>query len=289
MFRGACHSNVQRCTCTTCMQVSPTQGNDNRVVNSDHLTDPGTGYACVHHCNVAVPRCAMNPVYEYALPTQVARLMSRVSMKTDEASPDTKTRGSRKDCGSKGHVGAGTPVRGGLPNEQTSSQTALDHMPAAGHTSTAFQVSTGLRSSLETAFRPLAPPPQQGDFQGLTTDGLSPASPSPVKPKVDGVRFGCARDTVSTRDTTGSSAHDGGRLRRWRQSWPGKEVVHDTEDAMFEQVSTGSGKEGEQMLRRLQRQLDGFQVDDVFLERFQMFGRQHRRRGGACPPHALCM
>ena len=39
----------------------------------------------------------------------------------------------------------------------------------------------------------------------------------------------------------------------------------------------------EARMKRLQSQLDKFQDRDVFLGRFTMLGRDHRRRGGTTP------
>ena len=52
-------------------------------------------------------------------------------------------------------------------------------------------------------------------------------------------------------------------------------VISDTSEA------AGVAATYERRLRRLHRQLDSFGEDDVFLGRYEMMGRQHRRRGGA--------
>ena len=68
-----------------------THATDIPPVVSDHGSLPGATLSSVDiHLitNGSVPRCAMNPAYEYALPTQVARLMAGSTVGTlDEETP----------------------------------------------------------------------------------------------------------------------------------------------------------------------------------------------------------
>ena len=269
LSRHSDYSSIQSCKCATCIQVAPTRSDTSRMAHSEGRSNPDIIQAGAHNCNIgAVPRpgSAMNPAYEYALPTQVARLMAVRETDTDEeGSPHKRKRGSCEDYyDSKERVLAGSPGQGRAPGHQGSCPTALDHMLAPQDTRTDFQVSTQLCSRLTEAYF-LPPPPAlpPGDF--------------------DGVRPGCACDTMRMRNTTEIGPQDGEGMQWWRQSRLQRQVIQGLTEGMSEQGSAAAGATDEHAMMRLQRQLDGFRENDVFLERFQMFGRQHRRRGGACP------
>ena len=255
--------------CAACTQVLRSNRDASRVVYSERLPDSGVAQEGVNnHNSDVVPRCVMNPAYEYALPTQVAHLMALRETETDEeGSADIKNlkMGSREDLyAKKGRVLAGSLVKGISPGEQASCPTVLDHMPAARDTGTVVQAPAQLSSWLsETALLP--PPPAQ------------------LEEGSDCGRLACARGTVGMLDTTGCSAQDWAGLQQPRTE---KQVLPGMADVRSEQGVAAATATGDHVMTCLQRQLDKFQEDDVFLERFQMFGRQHRRRGGAWPSNA---
>ena len=93
------------------------------------------------------------------------------------------------------------------------------------------------------------------------------------------MQLGRAHDTESTRDSTGSSAPRGRRQQHWRRSGPASSLGPSTLDSATEEVSVVLT--AQQLMDRLHRQLDGFESSDQFLGRFELLGRNERRRGGA--------
>ena len=92
-----------------------------------------------------------------------------------------------------------------------------------------------------------------------TDDGVGPAA-VPQEERGERVHRGVVLGTFA--EAEGGAANEAA-------------VISDTSKA------AGVAATYERRLRRLHRQLDSFGEDDVFLGRYEMMGRQHRRRGGA--------
>lgn len=154
-------------------------------------------------------------------------MVRRATETEEDGSPGTRETGSRKHHRDmKGRALAGSPAWGRSPGKQVSSPTALDHMTTALNTRVDFQVPTLLCSRLT-----------------VTESAFLPAPPAPPQGGCDGVWLGRACDTgiASTRDATGSSAQDGGRMGRWRQSWGERQAVQDISAVTYEWGSAAVG------------------------------------------------
>ena len=129
---------------------------------------------------------------------------------------------------------------------------------------------------------------QMWDGTALSLPPLPPPPPTPRRREIFGIRLEWEHDTESTRDSTGSSALRGGRQQRWRRSWLAAPVAPSTVDSATDEISSAAVLTAQQLMDRLQQQLDGFKNSDEFLGRFEMLGRHARRRGGVpCAPSCM--
>ena len=271
-----------------------------------------------------IPRCAMNPAYEYALPTQVARLMAGPCVKTehvgangfDAASPIHSQPG-----GCRGRVpwlqspmlaatqplnaaslrSGAMPIGGSCSSSGrygSISRTNLAPVYSSRHSGNP-QESLGAHSNAVGSTIVMSPYMPNGRSACMLTrctheqsaigstivstrswdDAETPPPPPPQQQDVFGINMGGLRDTVGTRD----SARIHGPVRAqnrqwWQRMWLPAAVQTPPDDS-----TVNSAQSAQQLLARLQRQLDGFRTDDLFLMRFEMLGAQTRRRGGALP------
>eukprot|EP00892_Ulva_mutabilis_P004444 jgi/Ulvmu1/2371/UM130_0002.1 len=272
-----------------------------------------------HLTRGTVPRSAMNPKYEYALPTRVARLMAGPLMDTDEVAARKATKKERTTRGNGGGrrdvrrlqlpvlaVTQPQPPPTYAPGRPLSASTAGGSMggsvpgsntaPLAGTArNTRRQPSLQARSDESGstviiapynvpdgfAVAPVATQDQTiggtHEFSTVSTrswDTLSLPPPPPAEPRreIFGIRLGRTRD--ATTGTEVRRQQQRGRL--WLSPLSGPSTVDSTTD----EASTLGQMTGEELIVRLHRQLDAFGEDDLFLGRFEMLGRQQRRRGG---------
>ena len=313
-------------TLCICMQV--THATDIPPVVSDHGSLPRATLSSVAShllTNGSVPRCAMNPAYEYALPTQVARLMAGPTVETtfDADTPEEAKGGplhahggsrggiirrlqlpihaatqpadlaslrpvssQTEDSGGSGAAGGSVPGRNTAPlasaRPDELRQESLEAQSEADST-------TAKAPDMLPGGKGMSPVHTQDQTVGgtetattqLQDDVELPPPPLPPKREIFGIRLGRAHDTESTRDSTGSSALRGGRQQRWRRSWLPSSVGPSTVESATEEVSATAVLTAQQLMDRLHRQLDGFESSDQFLGRFELLGRNERRRGGA--------
>ena len=277
----------------------------------------------------SVPQSAMNPAYEYALPTNVARMMGGPILETEEemllenlkAAPrggtsiggggkkpavstgsndrspqDTRLpslamtqpggtpslRGVSLTDGSFGSGGGRGSVQGAMLNTEPAVGAALDgregslhaqsEVDAPGTTivvapydvtqsthSRTVETSVGLLSRMRTVDGTIS---STGSWDGSRTSG----TPPPVTdggPDIHGIHMGRVHDGATTSDGAPARA------------------------AAVDAGQTGTDvPKGDPRIRRLHRLLDGFAYDDLFLGRYELLGRDQRRRGGASLPRA---
>ena len=314
---------------TLCFCIQVTHATDIPPAVSDHGSLPrATPSSVASHLltNGRVPRCAMDPAYEYALPTQVARLMAGptggttfnadtpkeakggpfhahgggpggsirhlqlpIHAASQPAAIASLCPGSSQSEDSGGSGGcAGDSVRGRYPAPLESArpnklrQQSLEVQNKASSTAAKAPY-------MPPGGKGMLPVRRQDQTVGwaktvtiqLQDDVELPPPPPPPQRGMSGMKLGRAHDTESTRDTTGSSALQGGRQQRWRQSWLASSVGLSTEKSATEQVAAAALLTTHQLMDRLHRQLDGFGSSDQFLGRFELLGRHERRRGGA--------
>ena len=312
---------------TLCFCVQVTHATDIPPVVSNHgsVSNATLSSEADHKCtNGSVPRCAMNPAYEYALPTHVAHLMAGPTVET-KLSADTlketkggpfhghggghrgiirrlqlsmhaatqpadlrsprqmpQTKDGGGSSGSGGGMGSAITAPLAIARSNAFQQESLEAQSDAGST----VIVAPYMASGGTDMSPVHTQDQTvGGTETATTqlqdDVELPPPPLPPKREIFGIRLGRAHDTESTRDSTGSSALRGGRQQRWRRSWLPSSVGPSTVESATEEVSATAVLTAQQLMDRLHRQLDGFESSDQFLGRFELLGRNERRRGGA--------
>lgn len=216
-----------------------------------------------------IPRSAMNDAYEYALPTEVARLMAAPALKTQDQMHDTVLLGDNKvealartvqegadtacvhRCGSSAHHGSHANTQ-----------------PAAPRVQAAVDVANGARG----------PPASQPRLGGVKT---APIPGTAAADTVQGSLHAQAEEPGSTvvvvpyAVTQGSTCTASVAACRWGT----------IDGAIGTGLSEGAGhRRG--MIATLLRQLDSFGGRHLMLGRFELLGRGQRRRGGVVPAHA---
>ena len=202
----------------------------------------------------SVPRSAMNPDFEYALPTDVARMMGTPTLETvDEDLPCNLRVGVFRGSG-KLKKPARCHPRGACRRSQLPMFVATQ--PA--RPSSTAGISGGSRSDVRSTSA------GERGWPGSSTAPLAGASASAVR-----------EASLQARSDQESDA-------------PGSTVVvapYDTTHSMHSVHSANKmpviDMTGDGLGRRLQWQLDTFTTADRFLGRFEMLGRRHRRCGGA--------
>ena len=262
----------------------------------------------------------MNPEYEYVLPTQVARLMAGTTCASndiatqehEQARPFYSRAGGRRgsiqefqlpmlaatqpldvtsfqmgpsitdyssgsDPGDRSALGSRTTPISSIRRE--SYQHVLEtHSGACGDTTVVAPYT--LRSSSTCL--------QTRHIQDDTISQVCMAStvstcakrtlqlPLPLEQHGDEIQPGPPAYTVWAHGMTGDGTHKQGRRRwQWLRSW-----LPRSSPTTPPCSTIGAEQTAEQLLVRLQRQLDGFCSGDLFLGRFEMLGAHSRRRGG---------
>eukprot|EP00892_Ulva_mutabilis_P004443 jgi/Ulvmu1/2370/UM130_0001.1 len=259
-----------------------------------------------------VPRSVMNPMYEYALPTRVARLMVGPTVHTgDAAAPmavgDIPSLRDRPDCHAAdrmAHAGrAEAAAQGGSAalqrrQQQHSWQCSRQHGSAgcrscaritAAVPSEAAQQATDLIGS--GAGTPYNVQPESAAAPKATHSPTIGVSNDVWPSKVS--RLSLSQDTLALplpgaellREMFGmrlgrARERDTGTDTRQRQSWFAPLPRVSTVNLTTEEATEVGQMTGDELIALLHRQLDAFGEDDLFLGRFVMLGRQQRRRGG---------
>lgn len=263
-----------------------------------------------------IPRCAMNPAYEYALPTQVARLMAGPYVRTEHAGThglDAALPGHSQPGGYWGSIhclkppilAATQPLKsaslrsGALHCDDSHGRGGRDGSVPGTNSAPVYctrreknqQDSLGAQSNdcgSTFVVSPYMPPRCSArmmthdetviDSTGASTrswdDDETPPPPLPPQKEVFGIHLGDPCDTHSARGSP--ETHVSQPRQWWHQMWSSPPVRTPPADSTDDSVQSA-----QQLMARLQRQLDSFRVDDLFLGRFAMLGAQKRRCGGA--------
>eukprot|EP00892_Ulva_mutabilis_P004162 jgi/Ulvmu1/2117/UM127_0002.1 len=269
---------------------------------------------CMHKFSAgpqAVPQSALNPAYEYALPTRVARLMAGGKLTTrTAASAANSAMQTEKNAPLQQHVALEGPLclqtrplagmeplttcpasqRQDLQVEFFCSACAQRTLNGTAHrTGSACRNAAGSKGpKLPSALPQVATQhPAEGNIM------LTAASPTHAQ-SCDAMRLPLPPATVKVRgepivrpDSAHGHAHEvfpGSTLeqqqRHRQKSWLQRLTAPSTVDKTTEQTDSERPLTRGAMMAHLHRQLDAFGEGDLLLKRFEMPGRQQRRCGG---------
>ena len=267
----------------------------------------------------------MNTAYEYALPTQVARLMAGPSAKTENVILHGLDAASQHRCQPgvyRGVYRGSTPwlqlpilaathpldiatIRSGARriNDQGRDRSVRVANSAPVHSSRPVgntQESLGdVLSNDSGSTIVISPYMPDGCSRCVMTrcthdqsaigstresmrsshDDETPPPPQPPQQGVYGIHMGGPRDSVSTGDSSGIHEVE----RRQKRQWWHRIWLPTASQTAPVPSTVESVQSAQQLMARLQRQLDAFREDDLFLRRFKLLGVKNRRRGGAWP------
>ena len=273
------------------------------------------------HDNSLIPRNAQNPAYEYALPTEVANLMAGPCVETEHVGTHgVNNTGSLRGqagacwgrlpwqqlpmlaatqppdaaslrCGAR-HINDGrssggrdgplrgsnsAPVHSSLPGRNHAELLSAHSTHSAGNTIiiSPYILTDSSARMMTRCSHDLSTIGSTGESMRswYDDDETLPPSPPPQQQEV-------SRDhTVSTCGPSGIHEALRGQQRQcWQRNWMPSSARTPPADCTVDSVQSAR-----QLMARLQRQLDAFREDDLFLRRFEMLGAQNRRRGGAFP------
>ena len=253
---------------------------------------------CSPHAGPHAPQSAMNPDFEYVLPTQVALLMNGHVLETEVlrdppgGSPDVEvSTGGAVNLGPSKDVSAARvrstfsenlSVKSHLINHDTDHGasawviTQRQATTAGWGASTSADVCYG-RQRLQTAA--VSAPVRKTSSEGRA--GELPSST--VEPLEAGSTVVLSPLHSTQHSTPGPQLHDAGDGYGAHVSIRGTTCTYAEICPAQEEGATAAlpvAMEAAQQLRRLHRQLDSFGEGDRLLGRFEMLGRQHRRVGG---------
>ena len=321
----------QHCQCSSSAPVQESSSSGIPLVLSDFSNRPGATVTDTRrslHDSSRIPRSALNPAYEYALPTEVANLMAGPCVETEDVGAhgviDTSSlRGQAGGCwkslswlqlpmlaatespkaaphrcgaihptsGRSSGGGDGTlrgsnsaPVYSYLPGRNVSVLLGTHSTHSAGNTiiispyiltDSSARMMTRCSHDLSTTGSTGASTRSWYDDD----ETLPPSPPPPQQQEMSRVHTGGSRDTVSTSNSSGIHEALRGQQRQcWQRNWLPSSARTPPADCIV-----GSIQSARQLMARLQRRLDAFRENDLFLRRFEMLGSQNRRRGGAFP------
>eukprot|EP00892_Ulva_mutabilis_P006551 jgi/Ulvmu1/4268/UM194_0008.1 len=293
---------------------------------------PRTGSSASGHAQSSssgsMPQSAMNPNFEYALPTHIARLMGGGIMETEDEAEGEAAKGNgdgyeKKGGAAGGGDGGGPTPRSapwmlqlaslpatqpsGVPSERGLAVTdggagsgagggsllGSNTAPLAGSSAVRVRQESldahteGPGSTVIVAPYDLAQngsgvwTTEGGGTRVHTVGGTIPTSTS-------GGEWRSTRSMGSTGSTppstAGPSSAGTGMRRRRVSSLEGGSEERGGGAGLAPSMDVGQSATdvslSDARIRRLQRLLDAFGEEDLFLGRFEMLGRQQRRRGG---------
>ena len=252
------------------------------------------------------PRTLMNPAYEYALPTQLARLMVTPIIPADDAA-------ARRSAPQ--HIAACSSPRPPLPRGRST------HAPPCGYSGTIFLPLPPTQTEWPVARRQPVPPSGRctysvgdtalADYKRAgrpgTTSGETerlPRQQAEAQAQVEAIgvhesfgrdpQAGTAGMCSSSGCTSGVSGRVQGRGRRLCDRMLASPKSSEAEGCGIAGDAMAGETAAERVTARLHRQLDAYAArseGQLFLGRYTMLGRRHRRRGGASPvaSDALCV
>ena len=266
------------------------------------------------HSSCSMPESAMNPEYEYSLPTHLAELMAGPIFETEEGAPqdEGKAKASMHSLTSArcdSSCGVGHPQSGVGPMLSLLA-TQLSGRALVSHGSYGSSASRTGGYSTELARRSLSDRPLLGRTK-------TPATAVTVTSSFCNSDMGSNVVTGARSSQCGAAPTTRRAVFGWR--WQGAEPaagqgqeaagIHpgrardlpcelrrrrDTAvsaSAAHIMASATDASAREKRIRRLHRLLDAFEPDDLLLGRFELLGCQERRRGGAaaaCAARAAC-
>lgn len=283
---------------------------------------PGNDTARSLHESSLIPRSALNPAYEYALPTQVARLMEGPCARSEHVGTHgldnaSQLRSISRGCRESSPWLHSPMVAAAHPPDTASLRSGSLHIKTS-HSS--GDRGGSLRESNSAPVYSSCPGGRLQESLGAhSTDSGNTIIISPymltdcrtcmmTHATYDQSAVGSTRESTRTWDsaeppspspqrevygihiggprdtfTTLDSAATQEVKRGMQRPWWQRMWPRPSLQTLPDDCTVDSVQSTQQLMTRAQRQLDAFRGGHLFLERFEMLGAQNRRRGGALP------